>query len=99
MRQGTTPTIQITVNDIKLSEMQSIQVVFEQKGFILKKEISDLDIDENVISVALNQEETLKFQDGDCHIQLRMLSKQGVAIASPIKTIKVYRVLNKEVIA
>lgn len=98
MRQGTTPTIQITVNDIKLSEMQNIQVVFEQKGFLLKKEISDLDIDENVISVALSQEETLQFKDGYCNIQIRMLSKEGVAVASPIKATKVYSVLNKEVI-
>lgn len=98
MRQGTTPTIQITINDIDLNEMQNIYVVFEQKGYILKKESSDLDIEGNVISVFLSQEETLNFKEGTCNIQLRMITKGGVAIASPIKTTKVYRVLNKEVI-
>ena len=39
MRQGTTPTIQITINDIDLNEMQNIYVVFEQNGYILKKRI------------------------------------------------------------
>lgn len=98
MRQGTTPTIQITINDIDLNEMQNIYVVFEQNGYILKKESSDLDIEGNVISALLSQEETLNFKEGTCNIQLRMITKGGVAIASPIKTTKVYRVLNKEVI-
>lgn len=98
MRQGTTPTIQITINDIDLNEMQNIYVVFEQNGYILKKESSDLDIEGNVISVLLSQEETLNFKEGTCNIQLRMITKGGVAIASPIKTTKVYRVLNKEMI-
>lgn len=98
MRQGTTPTIQITINDIDLNEMQNIYVVFEQNGYILKKESSDLNIEGNVISVLLSQEETLNFKEGTCNIQLRMITKGGVAIASPIKTTKVYRVLNKEVI-
>lgn len=98
MRQGTTPTIQITINDIDLNEMQNIYVVFEQNGYILKKESSDLNIEGNIISVSLSQEETLNFKEGTCNIQLRMITKGGVAIASPIKTTKVYRVLNKEVI-
>lgn len=98
MRQGTTPTIQITINDIDLNEIQNIYVVFEQNGYILKKESSDLDIEGNTISVSLSQEETLNFKEGTCNIQLRMITKGGVAIASPIKTTKVYRVLNKEVI-
>lgn len=98
MRQGTTPTIQITINDIDLNEMQNIYVVFEQNGYILKKESSDLDIEGNTISVSLSQKETLNFKEGTCNIQLRMITKGGVAIASPIKTTKVYRVLNKEVI-
>lgn len=98
MRQGTTPTIQITINDIDLNEMQNIYVVFEQNGYILKKESSDLDIEGNVISALLSQEETLNFKEGTCNIQLRMITKGGVAIASPVKTTKVYRVLNKEAI-
>ena len=98
MRQGTTPTIQITINDIDLNKMQNIYVIFEQNGYILKKESSDLDIEGNIISVLLSQEETLNFKEGTCNIQLRMITKGGVAIASPIKTSKVYRVLNKEVI-
>ena len=98
MRQGTTPTIQITINDIDLNEMQNIYVVFEQNGYILKKESSDLEIEGNTISVSLSQEETLNFKEGTCNIQLRMITKGGVAIASPIKTTKVYRVLNKEAI-
>ncbi len=98
MRQGTTPTIQITINDIDLNEMQNIYVVFEQNGYILKKESKDLNIEKNVISVMLSQEETLNFKEGTCNIQIRMITGEGVAIASPIKTTTVCRILNKEVI-
>ena len=98
MRQGTTPTIQITVNYIDLADMEYIYVVFEQNGYLLKKSMSDLKIENNVISVILTQEETLSFKNGNCNIQLRMITYDGIAMASPIKTVNVYSVLNKEVI-
>lgn len=62
MRQGTTPTIQITVNNIDLADMEHIYVVFEQNGYLLKKSMPDLKIENNVISVLLTQEETLSFK-------------------------------------
>lgn len=98
MRQGTTPTIQITVNNIDLADMERIYVVFEQNGILLKKSKTDLKIKNNVISVLLTQEETLSFKNGNCNIQLRMITYDGIAMASPIKTVNVYSVLNKEVI-
>lgn len=98
MRQGTTPTLQITVNNIDLADMEHIYVVFEQNGYLLKKSMPDLKIEDNVISVLLTQEETLSFKNGNCNIQLRMITYDGIAMASPIKTVNVYSVLNKEVI-
>ena len=98
MRQGTTPTIQITVNNIDLADMERIYVVFEQNGNLLKKGMADLKVENNVISVLLTQEETLSFKNGNCNIQLRMITYDGIAMASPIKTVNVYSVLNKEVI-
>lgn len=98
MRQGTTPTLQITVNNIDLADMEHIYVVFEQNGYLLKKSMPDLKIENNVISVLLTQKETLSFKNGNCNIQLRMITFDGIAMASPIKTINVHSVLNKEVI-
>lgn len=98
MRQGTTPTIQITVNNIDLADMERIYVVFEQNGNLLKKSMTDLKVENNVISVLLTQEETLSFKNGNCNIQLRMITYDGIAMASPIKTVNVHSVLNKEVI-
>lgn len=98
MRQGTTPTIQITVNNIDLADMERIYVIFEQNGNLLKKGMTDLKVENNVISVLLTQEETLSFKNGNCNIQLRMITYDGIAMASPIKTVNVYGVLNKEVI-
>ena len=98
MRQGTTPTLLITVNNIDLADMERIYVVFEQNGNLLKKSMTDLKVENNVISVFLTQEETLSFKSGNCNIQLRMITYDGIAMASPIKTVNVYSVLNKEVI-
>lgn len=98
MRQGTTPILQITVNNIDLADMEHIYVVFEQNGNLLKKSMTDLKVENNVISVLLTQEETLSFKNGNCNIQLRMVTYDGIAMASPIKTVNVYSVLNKEVI-
>ena len=98
MRQGTTPTLQITVNNIDLADMEHIYVVFEQNGNLLKKSMTDLKVENNVISVLLTQEKTLSFKNGNCNIQLRMITYDGIAMASPIKTVNVYSVLNKEVI-
>ena len=38
MRQGTTPTIVINVNNIDLSELKSVYITFEQDGFLLRKD-------------------------------------------------------------
>ena len=37
MRQGTTPTIVINVNNIDLSELKSVYITFEQDGYLLRK--------------------------------------------------------------
>ena len=65
---------------------------------LLKKGMTDLKIENNVISIFLTQEETLSFKSGNCNIQLRMITYDGIAMASPIKTVNVYSVLNQEVI-
>lgn len=97
MRQGTTPTLSITTN-FDLNEAKKIQVVIRQNGYIITKENEDLYIEDGKIQVTLSQEETLKFNTGTCNIQLRILTNDDVAVASQIYQVKIFEILNKEVI-
>lgn len=98
MRQGTTPTIVINVNNIDLSELKSVYITFEQDGFLLKKDMSQIEIEDDEIRITLTQEETLKFKKGIVNVQLRAITQDGLAIASSIATTTVHRILDKEVI-
>ena len=98
MRQGTTPTIVINVNNIDLSELKSVYITFEQDGHLLRKDMSQIEIEDDEIRITLTQEETLKFKKGIVNVQLRAITQDGLAIASSIATTKVHRILDKEVI-
>lgn len=98
MRQGTTPTIRIKVPNVDLKRFKSLYVIFEQGSNIMKKETDDLEIVDNEIRCTLTQEETLNFKEGKCNIQLRAMTIENVAVASAIKVVQVYRVLDKKVI-
>ena len=99
MRQGTTPTIVINVNNIDVNTLKSIYVTFEQTGFILTKNKDDIDIIDDQIRLSLSQEETLQFERGKCNVQLRAITNDGNAIASTIVSTNIYRILDKEVIS
>lgn len=98
MRQGTTPTIVINVNNIDLSELKSVYITFEQDGFLLRKDMSQIEIEDDEIRITLTQEETLKFKKGIVNVQLRAITQDGLAIASSIATTTAHRILDKEVI-
>mgnify|MGYP007005321278 CR=1 FL=1 len=58
-----------------------------------------MEIDGDMLQVALTQEETLKFMAGaEINVQLRVLSKSGTAYASNIVTVPVGEVLKDGVI-
>ena len=98
MRQGTTPTIVINVNNIDLSELKSVYITFEQDGYLLRKDMSQIEIEDDEIRITLTQEETLKFKKGIVNVQLRAITQDGLVIASSIATTTVHRILDKEVI-
>lgn len=76
MRQGTTPTIVINVNNIDLSELKSVYITFEQDGFLLRKDMSQIEIEDDEIRITLTQEETLKFKKGIVNVQLRAITQK-----------------------
>jgi len=66
MYKGTTPTIILTLpDDIDLGEASNVYVSFATRGGkeLIRMTGTDISIDENVISVFLSQEETLKLPE------------------------------------
>lgn len=80
MRQGTTPTIVINVNNIDLSELKSVYITFEQDGYLLRKDMSQIEIEDDEIRITLTQEETLKFKKGIVNVQLRAITQDGTLV-------------------
>lgn len=105
MYRGTTPTLKIKVNGKNgktppdIQTFKSIYVTIKQGETELTKTDNDIrKEEENVLSVALSQEETLMFGKGHVDIQLRAVTDNGVAIASNIKMAFMEQILKDGVV-
>lgn len=99
MIRGTTPTITITAAGLSEISIDRAYLTIKQKGNVIEKELEDMAINGDVLTVTLSQEETLSFTVGvDVELQLRVLSKSGTAYASQIISTPVGRILKDGVI-
>lgn len=100
MRRGTTPTFQITVTGLNDIEIDVLWLTLKQGTTEITKEKGDVEIQGDVISTALTQEETLMFKEGSkVSIQLRALSTNNTAYASNIVYTDVEKILKDGVIS
>ena len=98
MIRGTTPT-HIFELPFDTDLIDKVKVIYAQDDeIIVTKEQTACECAANVVSVKLTQEETLKF---DCRksvqIQMRVLTKDGDALASEIKLVDVEKCLESKV--
>jgi len=100
MKRGTTPTIQITLTNIDVSSFDCIYLTLAQHHKeLISKDKSQMEINGNVISVKLTQEDTLKLDVGIAKIQVRLAKESGkIAIASEIVDVYVDSILKEGVI-
>lgn len=108
MLRGTTPTHTFNFGTLNPSELSVLNAYYAQHGdIILEKEKSDFSFDSNIIDgvttytarVTLTQEETKKFSaKSDVEIQLRVLTIDNTAMATPKYKVPVHDVLNDEVL-
>lgn len=98
MRRGTTPTLKICLNGIAPEKLKSIYVTMKQENTEITKENDQIVKEENVLSVSLSQEDTLSFKGGMVSVQVRALTVDGIAVASPIKNVVVSEILKDGVI-
>ena len=99
MIRGTTPThiFQLpfeagTLDEVRVSYAQANKVIVE-------KVTKDCTLKENMITVKLTQEETLKFSTmRNVDIQLKVKTNDGTVLATSIMRESVENVLNEEVL-
>ncbi|PRT78188.1 hypothetical protein C6A25_00820 [Streptococcus anginosus] len=84
MHRGTTP-INIFRTDVDLTNASVLFITYKQNGkVILEKELSDVKIQKEVVTVYLSQKETLLFTEGIITIQIRAKFSDGSSIASSL---------------
>lgn len=96
---GTTPTHTFTLPFGKemLSEVRITYI--QNKKKIITKEIDDLEIDGNDISLTLTQEETFLFEEGrNVSIQLKIKTTDELVFNSDIIEMRINKSLDNEVI-
>ncbi len=92
MRRGTTPTLKIKVIGMDVALFKSVYITIKQGSEELTKTNEDIEIkDGNILSVFLDQEDTLKFLGGHVDIQLRAVTENGLAVASNIKRMTIHQ--------
>lgn len=100
MRRGTTPTLEIKVTGIEVTELESIYITLSQYKKQVTKSTEDITVDEisNTLYVPLYQEDTLSLARGYVYVQMRAMTKDGLAVASGIKMVPVEEILKGDVI-
>lgn len=106
--RGTTPTFELTLESVDLTEAYNVYVSFSPGGAVgrlnpvLTKTGDDLTVayedDTSTVSVYLSQEETLSFGTGKVNIQLNWTYPDGSRAASEIATFSLLTNLLNEVV-
>ena len=101
MIRGTTPVLEFTLPfDTEL--LEEAYVTISQRGaVVIDKSIDECTLKHTMLSVRLSQEETLELiaqRNLRVEIQLRVLTRDGEALASNIETVDVGRILKDGVI-
>jgi hypothetical protein len=99
MIRATTPTHKFTLPFNYTQYVKKILITYYQKGnIVLEKNENDVQIDGNIVSYKLTQEETKLFSNGFVRVQVRVLTINDDALASEEQTVPIDNVLNDEVL-
>lgn len=100
MIKGTTPTHTFSI-PFGVENVDEVKVIYMQGDRqVMCKTTADCNMMGNTISVKLTQEDTFLFDsDRHCKIQIRVLTKDGTALASHVYTVDVRECLDDEVLS
>lgn len=101
MKRGTTPTLEIAVVGVKVTDLSSIYVTLKQDDLIITKSNEDIQVNEenNSLGVSLSQKETLFFRPGFVYLQMRAVTSGGNVIATDVQKIDAVEILQEGVIS
>lgn len=102
MRRGTTPTHEFSV-DVDLTSAEEIYISYRQGGkmsnkVLVEKDINDIIVEPDKLTVTLTQEDTLAFRVGSLEVQIRARMPDDRAYASQIMTAPVEPAIKEGVI-
>lgn len=99
--RATTPTFKLTLpEEYDLSDAANIYATFLANGKKVTKTGSELDVQKNVVSVYLTQEETLSWRSGYMlEIQLNWTYSNGSRVATEVASVRITKQLLEEVLA
>lgn len=99
MIRGTTPTLTFTL-PFTVENVNVLYLAFSQDNtIILTKSLGDMQIQDNIATITLTQEETLLFQQNvGVEMQVRCKFNDGTAVASNIVRTSANRILQEGVI-
>lgn len=100
MRPFTTPVHKFQFKKLDPAILRNLKVTYVQdKRIVLEKYLADMEVNGNVVSCKLTQEETGLFSDrSSVKIQLRPLTEGGDALISRVFTVGVQECLDDEVL-
>lgn len=104
--RGTTPTFDLVLTGADLTDAANVYATFKYYGGTITKSGEDLTVSADAsgeapvstVSVFLNQEETLRFQDGNVEIQVNWTYPDGSRASSEIAKVAFSRQLLGRVI-
>lgn len=98
MIRGTTPTHRFRVS-VDLREADVVWLTYSQREkVVVEKNKADLEITENMVTVKLTQEDTLKFKEDSVYVQIRARFADGTAVACPVRRTTAQKVLKEGII-
>ena len=106
MRRGTTPTIQLTADNMSFKDCSLIIVTMKSKDKTIVERrfpgdigiYEDEETGEEFLQFTLTQQETLKFPVGIVQVQIKAKTSAGTVVATNIIEVESQRILNEEVI-
>lgn len=99
MIRGTTPT-HVFVLPIEVSKIRELRITYKQMDrIVLEKTEKEVKMDGSTVQFTLTQEESLAFRkEYAAKVQMKVLTDDGVVLASPVKELKTSEILNEEVL-
>ena len=100
MIRGTTPTLELQVDDetLDLTQMNHVYVTLRNGTSVLTKQDEDLTIEGNGVALYLNQAETLAMASDSTEVQLNWTYGDGSRAATSIARVPISKQLLMEVV-